>query len=59
MTTTEKIEQIIKLCDEVDDELNNDLCLPIETGEDGEPLDVLSFWGIAMMLETYLNARDK
>lgn len=59
MTTVEKIEQIIKLCDEVDNELNNDICLAIESGEDGEPLDMLSFWGIAMMLETYLNARDK
>ena len=49
-----KLAQVIQLLRELDDELDNDLCL--DSGcltDDEEPITEFTFWGIADMIEHY------
>ena len=49
-----KLTQVIQLLRELDDEVENDLCLDSTCLDDGEePLTEFTFWGIADMIEHY------
>ena len=49
-----KLTQIIQLLREIDDELDNEICLDSTCLDDGEePLTEFTFWGIADMIEAY------
>ena len=49
-----KLAQVIQLLRELDDEVDNDLCLDSSCLDDGEePLTEFTFWGIADMIEHY------
>lgn len=50
----ELLEQAIYLLREIDDEVENELCLDSTCLDDGEePLTEFTFWGIANMIEHY------
>lgn len=51
----EKVKTAIKLCEEIDDLLNNKMCLEVETADDGTALTLLSYWGIRTMLAEHLD----
>ena len=54
-----KLTQVIQLLREIDDELDNELCLDSTCLDDEEePFTEFTFWGIADMIEHYAN-RDK
>ena len=49
-----KLAQVIQLLRELDDEVDNDLCLDSSCLDDGEePLTEFTFWGVADMIEHY------
>ena len=49
-----KLAQVIQLLRELDDEVENELCLNSTCLDDGEePLTEFTFWGIADMIEHY------
>ena len=53
--TIEKVKSAIKLLEEIDDLLENEMCLEIETTDDGTPLTILSYWGVSTMLAQHLD----
>ena len=49
-----KLAQVIQLLRELDDEVENEICLDSTCLDDGEePLTEFTFWGIADMIEHY------
>ena len=49
-----KLTQVIQLLRELDDEVDNEICLNSSCLDDGEePLTEFTFWGIADMIEHY------
>lgn len=49
-----KLTQVIQLLRELDDEVNNEICLNSSCLDDGEePLTEFTFWGVADMIEHY------
>ena len=53
--TIEKVKSAIKLLEEIDDLLENDMCLEVETADDGTALTLLSYWGVSHMLTQHLD----
>lgn len=53
--TIEKVKSAINLLKEIDDSLGNEMCLEIETAEDGTALTILSYWGVSAMLSQHLD----
>ena len=53
--TIEKVKSAINLLKEIDDSLGNEMCLEIETAEDGTALTILSYWGVSNMLSQHLD----
>lgn len=53
--TIEKVKSAIKLLEEIDDLLGNEMCLEVETAEDGTALTILSYWGVSNMLAQHLD----
>ena len=51
----EKVKSAIKLLEEIDDLLGNEMCLEVETAEDGTALTILSYWGVSNMLTQHLD----
>lgn len=51
----EKLKTAIKLLEEIDDFLDNEMCLEIETADDGTALTILSYWGVSAMLRKHLD----
>ena len=50
----EKLTQVIQLLRDLDDEVDNVLCLDSACLDDGEePITQFTFWGIANMIEHY------
>lgn len=52
----EKLKTVIRLLHEIDDELDNEICLIAP--EEEEPLTEFTFWGIANMVENYLKETE-
>lgn len=49
-----KLTQVIQLLRELDDEVDNEICLNSSCLDDGEePLTEFTFWGVADMIEHY------
>ena len=55
MEIIEKVKTAIKLLEEIDDLLGNEMCLEVETAEDGTALTILSYWGVSNMLCQHLD----
>ena len=56
----EKLKQLVHLLQQIDDELNNEICLDTTCLDDGEePLTEFTFWGIADMVIDYIQRRNK
>ena len=54
----EKLERVVRLLREIDDELENDICL--DTSVLDNEFDVeLSFWGVADMIEEFMYREEK
>ena len=54
----EKLKQLVHLLQQIDDELNNEICLDTTCLDDGEePLTEFTFWGIADMVIDYMQRR--
>ena len=54
-----KLTQVIQLLRELDDEVDNEICLNSACLDDGEePLTEFTFWGIADMLIDYMQRRE-
>lgn len=51
----EKLKTAIKLLEEIDDLLDNEMCLEVETADDGTALTILSYWGVSAMLAQHLD----
>ena len=51
----EKLKTAIKLLEEIDDLLDNEMCLEVETADDGTSLTILSYWGVSNMLSQHLD----
>ena len=51
----EKIQQVIKLLKEIDDELENELCLENPNNDE----ETFSFWGVASMIQDYAEREEK
>ena len=51
----EKVKTAIKIIEEIDDLLDNEMCLEVETAEDGTALTILSYWGVSTMLSQHLD----
>jgi hypothetical protein len=51
----EKVKSAIKLLEEIDDLTGNEMCLEVETAEDGTALTILSYWGVSHMLAQHLD----
>lgn len=51
----EKVKSAIKLLEEIDDLVGNEMCLEVETAEDGTALTILSYWGVSNMLAQHLD----
>ena len=51
----EKLKTAIKLLEEIDDLLDNEMCLEVETADDGTALTLLSYWGVSNMLAQHLD----
>ena len=51
----EKVKTAIKILEEIDDLLDNEMCLEVETAEDGTALTLLSYWGVSTMLSQHLD----
>ena len=55
----EKLKQLVHLLQQIDDELNNEICLDTTCLDDGEePLTEFTFWGIADMVIDYMHRRE-
>lgn len=55
----EKLKQLVHLLQQIDDELNNEICLDTTCLDDGEePLTEFTFWGIADMVIDYMQRRE-
>lgn len=54
----EKLKQVIHLLQEIDDELNNEICLDTTCLDDEEPLTEFTFWGLADMVLDYMQRRQ-
>ena len=56
----EKLKQLVHLLQQIDDELDNEICLDTTCLDDGEePLTEFTFWGIADMVIDYMQRRAK
>ena len=56
----EKLKQLVHLLQQIDDELNNEICLNSTCLDDGEEsLTEFTFWGIADMVIDYIQRRAK
>lgn len=55
VTKIEKIKSAIKLLEEIDDLTGNEMCLEVETADDGTALTILSYWGVSNMLSQHLD----
>ena len=53
--TIEKVKSAIKLLEEIDDLLDNDMCLEVETADDGTAFTIFSYWGVSNMLRKHLD----
>jgi hypothetical protein len=55
-----KLEQLVDLLHEIDDELNNEMCLDAEAvGIDEEECGLqFTFWGVADMIIDYMQRRN-
>ena len=51
----EKVKSAIKLLEEIYDLVGNEMCLEVETAEDGTALTILSYWGVSNMLAQHLD----
>ena len=51
----EKVKTAIKILEEIDDLVGNEMCLEVETAEDGTALTILSYWGVSTMLSQHLD----
>lgn len=51
----EKVKTAIKILEEIDDLVGNEMCLEVETAEDGTALTILSYWGVSTMLAQHLD----
>lgn len=51
----EKLKTAIKLLEEIDDLLDNEMCLEVETADDGTALTLLSYWGVSHMLTQHFD----
>lgn len=51
----EKVKSAIKLLEEIDDLVGNEMCLEVETADDGTALTLLSYWGVSNMLTQHLD----
>jgi hypothetical protein len=51
----EKVKSAIKLLEEIDDLTGNEMCLEVETADDGTALTILSYWGVSNMLSQHLD----
>lgn len=51
----EKVKSAIKLLEEIDDLTGNEMCLEVETADDGTALTILSYWGVSSMLSQHLD----
>lgn len=51
----EKLKTAIKLLEEIDDLTGNEMCLEVETADDGTALTLLSYWGVSHMLTQHLD----
>ena len=51
----EKVKSAIKLLEEIDDLVGNEMCLEVETAEDDTALTLLSYWGVSNMLAQHLD----
>jgi hypothetical protein len=56
----EKLKQVVHLLQEIDDELNNKMCLEAEAaGFDEEDCGLqFTFWGVADMIIDYMQRRN-
>ena len=50
----ERLTNVIKELRSIDDELNNIVCLVAPEDEEGFPITEFTFWGIADMIEEFL-----
>lgn len=56
----ERLRRVIEELKSIDDELDNEICLVATEDEEDEPITEFTFWGIADMIEEFLeNGLDK
>ena len=56
----EKLKQVVHLLQQIDDELENEICLNSVCLDDGEePLTEFTFWGLSEMILDYVQRRAK
>ena len=56
----EKLKQVVHLLQQIDDELENEICLNSAClGDNDPPLDEFTFWGLADMIIDYMQRRAK
>lgn len=53
----EKLKEVIHLLQQIDDELNNEICLNAACL--GDSVDEFTFWGLADMVLDYMQRRAK
>lgn len=54
----ERLRRVIEELRSIDDELDNEICLTLDT--EGEPITEFTFWGVADMIEEFLeNSLDR
>ena len=54
----EKLEKIVRMLREVDDEMENEICIKASVLDDDFD-DEFSFWGIADMIEEFMHRKEK
>ena len=54
----EKLEKIVRMLREIDDEMENEICIKASVLDDDFD-DEFSFWGIADMIEEFTYGKEK
>lgn len=54
----EKLEKIVRMLREIDDEMENEICIKASVLDDDFD-DEFSFWGIADMIEEFMYRKEK
>ena len=54
----QKLEEVVRMLREIDDEMENEICIKASVLDDDFDNE-FSFWGIADMIEEFMNREEK